>query len=411
MKDLYIGKDALGKKTYLTKEDLETHVHICGLSRSGKSRLIEYLLRDFITRRIPFLLIDPHGELYRSLLHWLAVVRLERPIILLDPSYQDRIVGFNPFQTPYTDEARILTKAERMVTATVKVWGLESTDTFANIERWLRNIYYVILEQGLTVSDIPLFTLWDQKAERERLLNRIRSELVRYDLQDFYNIAKHEFKRDILSTRNKLQRFTHPHMQRIMGLKTNNIDLADLVNGRQTLLVNLQAAEDDIIGRENNRTLGALLLSELWECTQKRQDAQEFSCVIDEVAHIPSIDLQHMLNECAKYGLHLFLAHQERTQLQRTGLEGPIKNAQTKITFRTEDRPKAQRQFTLRRADHIRVECETPEVKNFKVSPARIKQLTERLIKNFLTVDRVDELLRLRKPHDDHELKDEDFYR
>jgi type IV secretory pathway TraG/TraD family ATPase VirD4 len=201
-----------------------------------------------------------------------------------------------------------------------------------------------MLEQGLTVSDIPLFTLWARKSDREKLLRSVRSELVRYDLEDFYNTAKQEFKRDILSTRNKLQRFTHPHMKRIMGLKTNNIDLKEVADGEHTLLVNLQAAEDDIIGRENNRTLGALLISELWELTRKRTSPQEFYCVIDEVVELPSVDLQQMLSQCRKYGLCLFLAHQEPSQLSKAGLDGPIKNAQTKITFRTEYTPLAQRQ-------------------------------------------------------------------
>src|SRR6185436_4500535 len=102
-------KDPLGKKVYLTEEDFETHFHICGLSRSGKSRLIEHILRELVISRIPFVLIDPHGELYRSLLHWLAYMRMDRPILLLDPSYEERIVGFNPFLTAYTDSARITT--------------------------------------------------------------------------------------------------------------------------------------------------------------------------------------------------------------------------------------------------------------------------------------------------------------
>jgi type IV secretory pathway TraG/TraD family ATPase VirD4 len=407
MNRLYIGKDPLGNRVYLTAEDFETHFHICGLSRSGKSRLVEHILREFITYRIPFVLIDPAGELYRNLLHWLAYMRINRPILLLDPSYERRIVGFNPFQTSYTDEARITTKASRMVTATVKVWGVENTDNFGNIERWLGAIYYVILEQGLTVADIPLFTIWDNHAARNKVLNRIRNEEVKTEMKDFYNIAKGEFKKDILSTRNKLRRFTHPQMQRVMGLKTNNIDLSQVIEGGHTLLVNLQAAQDDLTGYENNRTLGALLISEIWELFRKRTSPLDLCLIIDEFPTLPSADLEKMLEQTGKYGLHLFLAHQEPEQIQKAGMTGAIKNAQVKMMFRTEDNPRVQRHFTLRRTDHTTVDVETPEVKSFEVSQARFQELVESLTKNFLTIEQVDELLV--KPHNEEELTDEDF--
>jgi len=411
MKNLFIGKDSLARKVYLTEEDLETHVHICGLTRSGKSRLIEHLLREFLTCRIPFLLIDPHGQLYRSILHWLAFMRFDRPILLLDPSYEDRIVGYNPFQTFHRDQARITTKDDRMVTATVKVWGLQNTDNFGNIERWLSNIYYVILEQGLTVSDIPIFTIWDNHAARNKILNRVQNDQVRTDLKDFYNVAKGDFKKDILTTRNKLKRFTHPQAQRIMGLKTNNIDLRQVVDGTYTLLVNLQASEDDLSGYENNRTLGALLLSEMWELFQKRASSQEFCLIIDEFPTLPSVDVERMLEQTGKYGLHLFLAHQQMDQVQKAGMIGAIQNAQTKITFRTEESPKKQRHFTLRRSDHTTVQVEAPEVKDFEVSPERMKELKEQLTQNFLTMQEVDEMLR--KPHNeaDEEIQFADLVR
>jgi DNA segregation ATPase FtsK/SpoIIIE-like protein len=43
-----LGHDAKGQPLELTIKDFYTHVHVLGLSGKGKSRAIEYLLRQFL---------------------------------------------------------------------------------------------------------------------------------------------------------------------------------------------------------------------------------------------------------------------------------------------------------------------------------------------------------------------------
>src|SRR5262249_25976320 len=104
MKPLFLGKGrsidgAEGEgPLVLTAKDLDSHVHGVGGTRSGKSKLIEWLARQLITRRHGFCLIDPHGTLYNSLVQWLAYLSgRRRDIVLFDPSSESRVVGFNPF--------------------------------------------------------------------------------------------------------------------------------------------------------------------------------------------------------------------------------------------------------------------------------------------------------------------------
>ena len=56
-----------------------------------------------IRNRQGFCLIDPHGFLYDDLVRWLAYHQPKREIILFEPSTDERIVGFNPFQ-PRSEE-------------------------------------------------------------------------------------------------------------------------------------------------------------------------------------------------------------------------------------------------------------------------------------------------------------------
>src|ERR1051325_6006386 len=153
---LFIGYSE-GRPVYLEDQDCISHVHGMGLSRSGKSMLMLFILMQLVRMRKAFCLIDSHGSLYRDLLGWLVANCYRQPIILFNPSYEKRIVGFNPFLTPYRDEARIMTKAERLSQQLLRVFGLENSDQFGNIERWLRAFFYTILDRELSICDLRYF--------------------------------------------------------------------------------------------------------------------------------------------------------------------------------------------------------------------------------------------------------------
>src|ERR1041385_5149944 len=112
MKPVFIGRSDDGKPVELTARDLETHLHGIGASRTGKSKLIEWIAREFIRRRQGFCLIDPHGTLYHELVTWLAYLKPSTEIVFFNPSYDQRIVGFNPFGKRAGD---VSTQADRRV--------------------------------------------------------------------------------------------------------------------------------------------------------------------------------------------------------------------------------------------------------------------------------------------------------
>lgn len=404
---LHIGRNTKeGGQLYLTPADLITHVHCQGSTGVGKSRLILYIVQQLIKQGKQFALIDPHGTLYRALLDWLALMRYSRPLVLFNPSHLKRIVGFNPFISGYTDEARLMTKAERLVTSTLRIWGAENPNSYSNIERWLRCIYYVVLEQQLSVGAIRYFLYWHQKPERDKLIAKIKSESVKDQLRDFYSVPEWKFKQDIESTRNKAQKFIHPQMRRIMGMRENNIDLQRIIDQKQMLLCNFQAAEDELIGLENTRVLGTLLLSELWESFRKRSKPTEFYLLIDECYLYLGPDIQQILTEARKYGLHLLLFHQHQGQIKE--IAGAMQQAQTKIIFSTEDSPKEVRRFTLRRANHKTTEGEVPHVKDWHVSQEQRDNYVDQLTREFMTCEEVDSALAT--PHNESKPTDLDPY-
>jgi hypothetical protein len=341
MKPIFIGKDEKGDRVLLGDDELQTHVHGIGASRTGKSKLIESIARQMLHNRQGFCLIDPHGFLYDDLVRWLAYLQPKREIILFEPAADDRIVGFNPFQR--RDEDSLSTLVDRRVQATVKAWGAANSDGTPRLEKWLHNLYWAFMEQGYSLDVASYFLLWQEKRIRDHLINGIQSPIVRAQWQAIAALKNlQDFWGHIESTENRLLfRFLEPtQVRRVMGLNTNNIDFEDIIENGKILLVNLQPKKNRL-SHQNARLIGTLLLSELWEIARERQQGpggkapSPFFLIIDEFQLFLTPDIPDMLDQAAKYGIHLFLFHQHLSQLKQLDEQayGAMTNARIKLVF------------------------------------------------------------------------------
>jgi hypothetical protein len=342
VKPIFIGNSEDGGAIRLGDQELETHVHGIGASRTGKSKLVECIARELIRNRQGFCLIDPHGFLYDDLVRWLAYLQPRREIILFEPGSEDRIVGFNPFQKTNRGDLSIL--VDRRVKATVKAWGATDSDDTPRLERWLRCLYWALMEQGYSLDVARYFLSWQEKQIREYLIRSIRSDVVRGEWDELASVNKvQEFWSQIESTKNRLLfRFIEPRqIRRMMGLGYNNIDLEDVIENGKILLVNLQPKKNRL-SADNARLIGTLLLSEIWEIARQREQRPggkrptAFYLIIDEFQLFLTPDVPEMLDQAAKYGIHLFLFHQHLAQLQKLDEQAygaVMTNARIKIVF------------------------------------------------------------------------------
>ncbi len=223
MRPLFIGFGESGERIALTDKDLETHVHGIGASRTGKSKLIEWMARELIREnRGGFMLIDPHGFLYEDLLRWLAYVRPRREIVLFNPSLESRVVGFNPFRR---GPDHISTQVDRRVRATVKAWGADSTDETPRLERWLRCFYHTLIELDLPIDVGRYFFTWQPQSMRRSLARGVKDDLVRNEWEELISYSKpQEFTAQIESARSRLFRFILPlQIRRVMGLISETV--------------------------------------------------------------------------------------------------------------------------------------------------------------------------------------------
>lgn len=413
---LTIGTALDGSPLFLTTRggDLATHVHGIGKSQRGKSRLIAHIARELIKAGEGLCLIDPHGSLYDMVVNWLAYTDPQlSEIILFNPSDTEKIVGFNPFRLDgQKAEERIMTKADSMVEATLRVWGLTDTSNAPRLERWLRCLYYVLIEQDCSLEAARYFRGSQHEEIRNRLIQQTRSAFIREEWEHL--TTGRGLDAQLESTMNKLFKLlVHPTVRRVTGLTENSIDLAGITDSKKVLLVNLQ--ESDALSMEAGRVVGTLLLNEISQVMRRRRYRRDFYVIVDEFQNFATPDMPHILDELAKYGLHLILFHQRLSKLP-ADLRGAMKNTDTKIIFGGVDRREVtellelrydeelieqtishpKRYFTLKRSDHPPTIGIAPIVRKQYVSEDTQQEYVRKKLAPYLTPQQVDARLAAR---------------
>jgi hypothetical protein len=339
---ILIGHTDEGEPIELTEQDLATHVHGIGASRFGKSKWLEWFARENILAGQGFCLIDPEGTAYNNLVEWLAYI--DAPpieVILFNPSYPGRVVGFNPFRRR---KEEVGVQAERMLSATLKAWGQDNPNQTPELERWLRGVYHALLNSGYSLPFARYLVSWDEKVVRQHLVRHIPDDgMVRSQWNELEQArTSKDFREPLRATLNRFSRLLDSRqIRRLMGLGTNNLDFEDIIEGNKVLLVNLQ--QSSVLTQVEARLLGTLLISDIWEAALGRETPgglpkSHWHLLIDEFHNFLTPDMPLLLDRAAKRGIHCFLFHQRLGHLKQDPSDANIAdavmtNAQVKLIF------------------------------------------------------------------------------
>src|ERR1700683_654713 len=123
MDTILLGQNADGDAVHLTPALRQsTHMHVIGGTRTGKSKFLEWMIRQDLRAGNPLCLIDWHGTLYQDVLSYCARLGIGldndfRSLVLLNPSSPDFVTGFNPFMNQGDDVA---TQVANRIAATIR---------------------------------------------------------------------------------------------------------------------------------------------------------------------------------------------------------------------------------------------------------------------------------------------------
>ena len=320
---------------FIYPKNRSTHMQIIGSTGTGKSKFLEYLIREDIKRKNGLCLIDPHGYLYNDLVNWCEAKRMfgKRNIILFDPSHEDWSFGFNPFKI---DSAEISYHVDKMVQAVAQVWGGENTDKTPLLKRNLRMIFHVLAERKLSLLE-SLFLLDATDSQARKYLTRQTTDPIIQKLWNYANTLKpRPFMDEFGSAVNRMIEFlSSPVIKNTVGIIDQTIDLRKVMDEGGILLVNLSAK--DKLSDDNARLLGTLIVNDLFmKCRGRAEGSRPFYLYIDECGRYINDDIARILDEGRKFGLHLILAHQHLAQLEDVSpkvYRSVMTDAKAKVVF------------------------------------------------------------------------------
>jgi len=230
---------------YLSVQDRLRHLYILGATGTGKSKLLEFLIRQDILTGRGLCLIDPHGDLFQSILHFLAgycsedndpeiAEKISKRLVLIDPACTDWVMGFNPLEAigvnPYSQALEFMGILKKLWSDAY--WGPRMEELMRNTMITLSLHGYTLLEAKTLLTD-PLF--------RGRLVADLpEGEVKEYWLYRYNQLSERmqsTYREPIL---NRLSVFlSDPSIRIMVGQKKSTINFRQIMDQGKWLLVNL----------------------------------------------------------------------------------------------------------------------------------------------------------------------------
>jgi hypothetical protein len=314
-------------------EDRKIHFYVVGASGTGKSKFLEFLIRQDIQKGNGFGVIDPHGDLIEDVKGYLALAlsreEIEERVVLIDPTDERYTVAFNPLEKiEGVSSAEI---AAELVEAFKKIW-IDSWG--ARMEDLLRNTLIALIEADLTLDNLPRFLIDDDF--RDNVLERVTHPIAKRYFQRFNALAPKTREEWIESTLNKVNAFlSDDRIREIFSHQKSSFNLREIMDNRKILLVKLDRGRL----KENGDLLGSLLMTKIRMAAFSRSNIPKekripFYLYIDEFQNFATEEFIDTLSEARKYGLVLILAHQNLSQLPKNLQDSILTNCGIQCYFR-----------------------------------------------------------------------------
>jgi DNA helicase HerA-like ATPase len=310
--------------------DRRAHMYVVGKTGTGKSSLLEGMLRQDILAGRGCALFDPHGDLCERLYAWVPESR-RNDVIYLNVPDPEQPFGFNPLEG--VPKLRRSLAANGIVETLKKLfddsWG-------ARLEYILRSALMLLLEQEeATLADVV--RLFHDKDFRKEAAERVENEQVkRFWTTEFEKFGRQRSEA-VTPIENKLgSLLVDPFVSRILTIQKSTFNPREAMDSGKVLLVNLAKGK---IGEAPAMLFGGLLVTMLGLAGLARADTlqaerRDFFIYLDEFQKFTTLALVNMLAELRKYGLGLVLANQFLDQIEPEVRNAILGNAGTLIVFR-----------------------------------------------------------------------------
>ncbi|MCK4351857.1 type IV secretion system DNA-binding domain-containing protein [candidate division WOR-3 bacterium] len=326
----------------ISPKERSKHCYIAGSTGSGKTKLIEHMIRSDIQLGNGFCLIDPHGDLSLNILKYIANLPQDSfdpsCFILVEPFDRQYSIGFNPLEVP--KNVPVYSHILELMRVFRKIWGDRAWGP--RMDELLRNSLVTLAENQLTLLEAR--ALLTESNFRKALINRTTNQEVKeYWIYRYNSLSERMqgmYREPVL---NKVSVFvTDPNIRYMVGQTKSTLNFRDIMDEGKWVILNLSKG----FLKENSYLLGGLFLTKLQMAAMSRADIPEekrrpFNVYIDEFQNFSTKEFEVILSEARKYRLVLHLAHQNVDQIHRELRASILANVWLQIFFRLSHRDAA----------------------------------------------------------------------
>ena len=332
-------------------DDRRRHFYIIGQTGTGKSTMIQEMVKQDIKNGEGVCVIDPHGDLVDRVIESIPKERAE-DVIYFDPADIERPFGLNMLEyDPRKPEQKTFVINE-MINIFDKLYDLRQTGG-PMFEQYMRNAALLTMEHpesGSTLMEIPR-VLADEEFRHMKLAH-CQNPVVKNFWEKEAEKAGGEaaLANMVPYITLKLTQFISNDMMRpIIAQEKSTINFRAAMDSQQIILVNLSKGK---IGEINANLLGMVIVGKILIAALSRVDMPEgerkdFYLYIDEFQNFTTDSIAQILSEARKYRLSLVIAHQFIAQLKEEISKAVFGNVGSICSFRlgAEDAEFVQKQF------------------------------------------------------------------
>lgn len=318
----------------VSEDDRATHIYVIGSSGSGKSKLLEGLIRQDIENGNGFTVVDPHGDLIEDIRNYIVCRYADDPavlekVIIIDPTDPKYSVAFNPLGP--LPGVSVAEQTAELIGAFRKIW---SDAWGVRMENLLRNSLIALGEAGLTLCElVPFLT---RRAYREVVLEKVHNPTAIEYFRRFDSMTDRGQIAWVEPVLNKIDAFlADERIRHMFSSPKSTFNLREAMDAKKHILINLNKGQ--LKGASD--LLGALLMAKIQMAAFSRSDLQKGQRVshylyVDEFQNFATESFRVVLSEARKYGLSLILAHQSLSQIPDDLKSLILGNAGIQIYFR-----------------------------------------------------------------------------
>lgn len=321
----------LSTKFGIKRFDRQRHLYIVGKSGSGKSCLMQLLVRNDMEQGLGCAVIDPHGDLVDDIMKLVPKHRV-KDVVIFDPSDVNFPASFNPMD-PVRPELRVRV-ALSFLDAFKRVFGGDWSQKMDHVLR-----YAMLGLLGIPGSNIlSLRRMLADEQFRGEIVRRATDESVkRFWLRDFM-ARRQEFEEGPMSRLlNRLDELlASENIRNILGQSGNAFNFRAFMDSGKIVLIKISKG---VLGSENATLLGTLLIWKIYEAAMSRadipaEDRKDFFLYVDEFQNFATESFTEILSESRKYNLSLTFANQYLGQLPGTIRKTVFGNVANLLSFR-----------------------------------------------------------------------------